>query len=143
MPVPDPDPAAVSVIHEAVVDDVHAQLACVVTVIVPVAPLGATATRSGLTEKVQDALGWVTVKALPAIVNVAVLAALAVFRAAVNPTVPAPLPVAPLVIVTHDAPLVAVQLHPVPAATETTLLPPFTDIDALEGVIVYEQAAAA
>ena len=55
------------------------------------------------------ALASVIVKLLPAIVSVAVLVCDVVLDAAVNVTLPEPLPVAPLVIVTHDAPLVAVQ----------------------------------
>ena len=130
-------------IHEAGLDDVHAQLDCVVTVIGPVTPSGGTMARSGVTEKLQAALGSVTVKVRPAIVSVAVLAADVVFRAAVNPTVPDPVSLAPLVMVTHDAPLVADQLHPAPVSTETTPLPPFADSDALPGAMVYEQEAAA
>ena len=41
-----------------------------------------------------------------------------------NWTVPVPLPEPPLVIVTHDAPLVAAHPHPAPAVTATVPEPP-------------------
>jgi hypothetical protein len=44
--------------------------------------------------------------------------------AAVNATVPAPLPVAPDVTVSHAALLVAVQLQPSPPVTATDPVPP-------------------
>lgn len=64
MPVPDPVPLdVVSVTHDCVVDDVHSQPACVVTVKVPVVvPPAGMVTRDGVTENVQDALGSVTTK---------------------------------------------------------------------------------
>jgi hypothetical protein len=136
-------PDAESVIQTAPVDDVQAQPDWVVTVIVPVLPAGGTETRIGETENVHDALGSVTTKLFPAIVSVAVLASDVVLAAAVNPTLPEPVPFAPLVIVTQDAPLDAVQVQPVVVETETMLLPPFADIDRLVGVMVYEQEAAA
>ena len=136
-------PAAVTAIHEPVVDDVQAHPDCVVTVNVPVAPVPGIETMSGLTENVHDALGSVTTKVLPAIVSVADLAAAVVFAPAVKLTLPAPMRPVPLEMVTHDAPLVAVQAHPAPVVTETMLLPPLTDSAMLVGEIVYEQGAAA
>jgi hypothetical protein len=49
----------------------------------------------------------------------------------------------PLVTVTHDARLVAVQLHPEVVVTLTVPLPPPADSDRLEGEIVYEQGIPA
>ena len=72
-------------------------------------------------------------------VRVAVLGAVVVLAATVNPTPPEPVRLAPLVIVTHGAPLVAVQLHPVAVVTETLLLAPLADIDWLVDDIMYEQ----
>jgi hypothetical protein len=46
----------------------------------------------------------------------------AVLAATATVTVPFPLPVAPAVIVIHDAPLVAVQLHPAAAPTVTEVV---------------------
>ena len=91
---------------------------------------------------VQAAAACVTVKVLPAIVSVADLPGVAVLAAAVNPTLPLPLPVAPVEIVTHDAPLVAVQAHPAAAVTVTVPVPPAAGSDWLAGEIAYEHAAA-
>ena len=143
MPVPEPVRPAESVIHEALVEEVHAHPDCVVTVMVPVPPPGGAVTRSGVTENEQAALGSVTTKLRPPMVSVALRGELVVLAAALKPTVPGPLPLAPLVIVTHDAPLVAVQLQPVVVPTDTKLLPPFLDNDAEVGVNVYEHGAAA
>lgn len=142
VPVPDPVRPADRVSHAALVDDVQTHPDCVVTVIVPVPPPGGAATRSGLTENVHDALGSVTTKLLPAMVSVALRAELVVLAAAKNDTVPAPLPLAPLLIVTHEAPLAAVQPQPLLAATDTMLLPPLADIDAAAAVSEYEHGAA-
>jgi len=59
-----------------------------------------------------------TVKVAPAIVSVPVRAA-PEFAATEYPTVPLPEPLAPLVIVSHDAFDAAVQEQPLPAVTET------------------------
>ena len=88
-------------------------------------------------------LASVITKLLPAIVSVAVLVCDVVFDAAVNVTLPEPLPVAPLVIVTHDAPLVAVQLQPAVVVTVTVPLPPPGANDWLVGEIVNAQGTAA
>ena len=114
----------------------------VVTAIVPLPPAGASAMVRGLTVNVQAAAASVTVNVLPAIVSVADLADVAVLAAAVYPTLPLPLPLAPLVIVTHDAPLVAVQVHPAVVVTVTVPVPPAAGSDWLAGEIVYEHAAA-
>jgi hypothetical protein len=76
-------------------------------------------------------------------VSVADLAAVVVFDAAANPTVPPPVPVPAPEIVSHDAPLVAVQLHPAAVVTTTRPLPPLADSDWLIGEIVNEHGAAA
>jgi hypothetical protein len=52
-------------------------------------------------------------------------------------------PVEPLDIVTHDAPLAAVQAHPELVVTETLPVPPAAGTVPLVGAIVYEQGAAA
>ena len=85
VPVPDPEPDAASVIHEAAVDDVQTHDGCVVTVIVFVAPPGGGMNREGLTENVHETLGSVIRNGCPPMVNVAVLATLVVLAAAVNP----------------------------------------------------------
>ena len=93
--VPDPVPDPVSVIHDPVVDDVHAHVADVVTVMVPVPPAGDTMTRTGDTANVHVALGCVTTKLWPAIVSVALRADDVVLAAAVNPVEPVPVPLPP------------------------------------------------
>ena len=134
------DPA--TAIHEAAVEEPQPHVNCVVTAIVPVPPPAGTVTFSGLTENVHDALGSVIEKLFPAIVRKAVLPSVVVLGAAVNPTVPEPVP-APLEIVTHDAPLVAVQLHPEVVVTFTVPLPPAADSDRLAGEIAYAHDVAA
>ena len=69
MPEPVPDP--VTVTHDALVDDVHAQPDCVVTVIVPDVPVGTAVISDGVIENVQVALGSVIVNDCPAMVSVA------------------------------------------------------------------------
>ena len=62
-------------------------------------------------------------------VSVVERAAVPVFAATVNETLPEPLPDAPLVIVTHDAGLVAVQLQPAVVVTVPEPLPPLAATD--------------
>jgi hypothetical protein len=59
-----------------------------------------------------------------------------VFAAAVNATDPFPLPLLPLVIVTQESVLVAVQLHPLGAVTATDPESPVLATDWLAGEIV-------
>jgi hypothetical protein len=68
----------------------------------------------------------VTVTVVPPIVNVAARDAPVVFADAVAVTVPLPDPFAPLITVSHDALLVAVQPQPVAAVTVSAALPPAT-----------------
>jgi hypothetical protein len=112
------------VTQDADVEIVQAQPAAVVTVIVPAPPPGDAVTRSGATAKEHDALGSVTTKLLPAMVSVALLAAVVVFAAAAKLTVPNPVRFVPLEIVTHDALLVALHVQPADVVTVTKLLPP-------------------
>ena len=125
-------------------EDVHAHPACVVTVKVPVVvPPAGIVTRDGVTENVHDALGSVTTKVWPAIVSVAERALVVVFAAAVKVMLPEPDRPVPLEIVTHVAPLVALQLHPTPVVTLTLLLPPLAAIASPSGEIVKLHGAAA
>ncbi len=48
------------------------------------------------------------------------------FAAAVNATVPLPLPLAPDVMVIHDEPVIAVHVHPGAVVTLNVPLPPAT-----------------
>jgi hypothetical protein len=126
-----------------VVEDVQAQADDVVTVIVPAAPVAGVIRKSGLTENEHDTLGSVTTNVLPAIVSVADLGLVVVLAAPVNATLPEPVPLAPLPIVTHDAPLVAVQLQPAVVVTSTEPLPPAADSDWLVADIANEHGGAA
>ena len=64
------------------------------------------------------AAAWLTVNVWPAMVIVPVRAA-PVLAATVKATVPLPLPLAPLVTVSHDAVLAAVHAQPVGLVTDT------------------------
>jgi hypothetical protein len=68
---------------------------------------------------VHAAAACVTVNVMPATLSVPVRDAVAVFAVAEKFTVPLPLPDAPAVIVSQEAPLVAVHAHPVAAFTPT------------------------
>ena len=59
-----------------------------------------------------------------------------VFAAAVNATVPLPLPLAPAVMVIHDAPVVAVHVHPAGAVTLKEPVPPAAGMVAPEALSV-------
>ena len=61
----------------------------------------------------------VTVNVMPATLSVPVRDAVDVFAVAEKFTVPLPLPDAPAVTVSHEAPLAAVHAHPVAAFTPT------------------------
>lgn len=124
-------------------DDVQEHPDVVETVIVPVPPAAGAVMLAGLAEKVHDAPGWVTCKNRPAIVSVTVLAPAPGFGCAVNETVPEPVPVEPLDIVTQDAALAAVQPHPELVVTVAVPVPPAAGNVTLVGAIVYEQVAAA
>jgi hypothetical protein len=142
--VPEPVPLpVVSVTHDCVVDDVHAHPACVVTVNVPVVPPAGMVTRDGVTEKVQDELGSVTVNVWPAIVSVAERALVVVLAAAVKLMLPEPDRPVPLEIVTHAAPLVALHVQPTPVVILTLLLPPPAAIASPIDEIVKVHGAAA
>jgi hypothetical protein len=66
-----------------------------------------------------------------------------VFAATVNPTVPGPFPLDPLVIAIQLRLVDAVQAQPAPALTLLVPVPPADENDWLVGLIVYEQLAAA
>jgi hypothetical protein len=136
---PAPDPEPVNVIQLAPVHEDHAHPDGPVTVIVPPPPIAASVMVSGLTVNVHAAAASVTVNVQPAIVIVADLAAVVGLAAAVYPTLPVPVPLAPVEIVTHDAPLVAIQLHPAVVVTVTEPVPPVARSDWVAGEMVYEQ----
>ena len=67
-------------------------------------------------------------------VNVPLRLTLLGFAAAVNVTLPFPLPLAPVLMVNQLAPLLAVQLQPAAAVTATLLAPPAAGLLRLEGL---------
>src|SRR5947208_6868777 len=89
-------------------------------VLVP--PDAPTFRLAGLIENVQPG-DCVTVTVLPATVSVPVLAGPLVASTR-SPTTPGPLPVLPLVTVTHAAPLAALHAQPGGAVTATWRPPP-------------------
>ena len=71
----------------------------------------------GVTPNVQVIPLWVTVTGWPATVSVPTRCDVEVFAVALKVTVPLPLPLAPLLMVSHPALLVAVHVQPVAAVT--------------------------
>lgn len=125
------------VIQDALLTAVHAQPAPAVTETVPSAPAAGTDRESGDIANVQPCpCTTVTVRPATAIVPDRVDPVVA---AAVNPTVPDPLPLAPEVMVIHGAPLDAVHAHPAPAVTATLPLPPDDGIVCVSGEMAYVQ----
>ena len=106
------------------VEAVQLQFDDVVTATVLLPPAAGTDWLVGAIVKLQGAAACVTVNVLPPIVIVPVRATVVVFAAALQPTLPLPVPEAPVVTVSHASLLVAVQLHelavtvivPLPAA---------------------------
>lgn len=102
----------------------QAHPAVAVTVIVPLPATDVTLADAGEIVGAQGVPACVTVKVAPAIVRVPVRLAVPVFAAAVNDTVPDPVPAAPEVIVSQAALLVALQTQPIPAVTVLLPVPP-------------------
>jgi len=115
------------VIQLVAVVAVHAQPLPAVTATDPLPPAAVGEVLDGSIEYVHcggggggGAADWVTVNVCVAIVIVPVRAA-PVLAATVKPTEPFPEPLAPPVIVSHDALLVAVHAHPLGAVTATAV----------------------
>lgn len=141
--MPEPVPEPVTVTQAEFDEDVHTQVDCVVTVIVPDAPAGEAVITVGVNVNVHVEPGSLIVNERPAIVSVAFRAIVPVLAAAVYATVPEPVPLAPLVIVAHVAALVAVQLHPADVVTVTVPLPPLAGSDWLVGEMLNVHVVAA
>ena len=77
-------------------------------------------------------------KVWPPAVMVPLRGVVVVFAATVNDTVPLPDPLAVPVTVIHDALLVALQVHPVPAVIENEPLPLDAGRDCDVGAMTYE-----
>src|SRR5690349_8817248 len=122
--VPFPLPLAPDAIvsHGVLLEAVHAQPAPAVTLTFDDPPAAGIVRLAGANPNEQP-LPWVTVKVCPAIVSVAERDP-PVVAAALYATVPLPVPLAPDVIVSHDALLVAVQAHPAALVSATLPVPP-------------------
>src|SRR5919198_6356983 len=116
-PAPLPLAPAVMVIHAGPPTEDHVQPALVSTRIGFVPPGAPTLRLAGLTENLQPG-DCVTVTVRPAIVSVPVLVGPSV-GATRTPTTPGPLPLFPLVTMSHAARLSAVQAQPGGAVTTT------------------------
>ena len=131
MPLPVPDAPTTTESHPTLPAAVHLQLACVVTLTEIVPPDAST--DSDVLDSVnvvQEGAGTgvappcVTATDWPAIVNAPVRAALEGLGAAVNCTLPAPFPDAPLTMVSHPSALDAVHSQPSETVTLTEAEPP-------------------
>ena len=82
----------------------------------------------------QAAAAWETVNVWPPIVRVPVRALVFGLDAALNATVPVPVPLAPLVTVNHDVLLLTpVHAHPARVVTVVDPVPPLATTDWLVG----------
>ncbi len=122
VPLPLPVTPDVMVIQEALLVAVQLQPVAVVTVLLLELAPAPGVSDAGETAKLQGdgAPAWVTVTVCPAMVSVPVRGDVAVLAAIENATAPFPLPLAPDVMVSHAALLVAAQLQP--ASVVTVLL---------------------
>jgi hypothetical protein len=133
VPEPVPEPPPVTVIHPALLVEVHEQPAAAVTATDAVPALSES--RSALVESVypHDAPAWVTVTTWPATVSVPVRGLVDGLAVTEKPTAPEPLVVLPLVTVIHAVLLAAVHVHPDEAVTATDP-PPAVDATAIAPV---------
>ncbi len=143
VPLPDPVAPLVTVIHAALLAAVHEQPVATVTPLLPVPPDAANDWPVGEIVGEQEAAACVTVNVAPAIVSVPVRLDATVCAATLNPTVPLPEPVAPLVTVIQASLLAALHEQPVAMARALLPLPPDAVNDWLAGVMDGEQGAAA
>ena len=142
VPVPLPLPPAVIVIHEALLCAVQLQPAVVCTVVDPVPPPVAAALVVGAIVNEHAAAACVTVKVCPPRVMTPCRVCVCGLAAAEKNTVPLPLPLAPAVIVSHEAPLDADHAQPAGAVTAVDPVPPAVATDALVGASENVQPAA-
>ena len=124
VPFPDPDAPLVTRIQTLLLTAVHGQPVPVVTVLVALPPAARNDWLVGDTAAAHEVPACVTVSVAPAMVSVLVRLDVRVFAATSNMTLPSPDPIVPAVTVIHGALLVAVQSHPVAAATVLIPVPP-------------------
>lgn len=118
-PLPEPFAPAVTVIHAALLAAAHVHPVVVVTVADPLPPAAATDWLVGARVKLQAAAACEIVNVCEAIVRVPVRADGFGLAAALKPTNPLPLPLAPLVTVIQLAFETADHVQPEPAVTPT------------------------
>jgi hypothetical protein len=135
--VPEPLPM---VSHAALEVVFHAQPAPAVTVVEPLPPDVPTLALVGESAYVQPA-DWLKVTVRPATVRLPVRSG-PVLAVTEYVTVPLPEPLAPAVMLAHDAPLVAVHGQPAVVVTLTEAVVAPAPYDALVGETVYAQPAA-
>ena len=135
-PLPDPLAPPVTVIHAALLVAVHGQPVATVTLLLPVPAAAVNDRLVGEIDAVQLAAACVTVNVAPAIVRVPVRLEATVLGATLNPTVPLPDPVAPLITAIQLLLLTAVHVQPAAVATLLLPLPPAAVNDWLVGEIV-------
>ena len=142
VPLPLPLAPPVTVSHDVLLlTPVHAHPASDVTPVEPVPPPAGTEPLVGTIEYVHVRPGCVTLKLCPAIVSVPVRGLMLLLAAALNATVPLPLPLAPPVTVSHDVLLLTpVHAHPVGDVTPVEPVPPPAGTEPLVGAIAYVQA---
>jgi hypothetical protein len=142
--VPSPDPLApdVMVSHPALLVAVQVQPVGMSTDVDPVPPVAETFWLVGVRVAEQAAAACVTVNVFPAIVSVPVRCVPFGFALALKLVVPLPDPLAPDVMVSQAALLVAVHPHPAPAETATLPVPPVAPTDWLVGEIPGLQVTA-
>jgi hypothetical protein len=136
VPLPLPLAPAVIVSQAALLAAVQAHPAGIVTANEPLLPSATALSETGAIVAVQLTPACVTVKVWPAIVIVPVRDVVAVVAATLNVTVPAPLPLAPPVMVIHAALLTAVHAHPIVAVTAALPVPPADVGDIVSGETV-------
>ena len=138
LPLPLPLAPLVTVSHPVLLlTPVQVHPVGAVTFVEPVVLPAAIDWLGGEMEYVHGAPACVTLNVWPPTVNVPVRGSELAFADALKPTLPLPLPLAPLVTVSHPVLLLTpVQAHPVGAATAVEPGPPVDATDWLGGVNV-------
>jgi hypothetical protein len=142
VPVPLPGPGLIIATHATLLTASHGQVDAAVTVLVPEPPSEVNERLVGEIDVVQEPVALcVTVNVFPAMVSVPVRLVVAVLAATRNATVPDADPDAPLVTVSHDVWLAAVQAQPAPVVTALFPVPPSPPKARLVGEMLYVQLA--
>ncbi len=121
-PLPLPLAPLVTVIQLTLLEPDHGQPAGAVMLVDPVPPVAATDRLLAESVNVHPTPACVTVSVCPATVSVPTRCVVLAFPDALKPTVPAPLPVAPLVTVNQPVSLLT-EVHEQPAGAVTVVEP--------------------